>query len=247
MDDNSNFPVAQGQEQADLANNSQANEGAPQGDEGFKAGIEKRIGELTARYHKSEEHAQKLMEQNLHLTQQMAELLSKSQDRGHVEEVLPQAPEGLDPAMEKYLSAQFQRMEARFSGHLTQLGATVHRGEAASAAAQLAEKMGVKDASWIQERAAQLAAQWKSNNLPFVPKDAARFAMSEYMEKLADQPRNTNGQFVPRGHATLTAGNPSPNFQPATQRQPLPSNFSDLPAEHQIALLEKRGIDDIPL
>lgn len=238
-------PTAQGQAPTDSeTQQSAAGEGQP--DQEFKVGIQKRIDELTARFHQEREASSKKDEHILNLTQQLVAASTRQNERPA--EPAIEVPEGMDPAQAAYFDKMFGKMQAQFQQQLTQVSAIAQRGEAASAASQLATKFGITDqskVSWIQERAASLAAGWKQQGLPFLPSDAADFATMEFFKSGGIPQAKGNGTFMPSSHQPA-GGNPPPNLAPQTQRPGLPNNFNSLRPEDQMSILQKRGIDDLP-
>lgn len=238
-------PSAQGQYQADPGTNQQSEGVVPAApDQDFKVGIQKRIDELTARFHQERESSSKKDEHILALTRQ---LMEQSNQRQAPAEQTVDVPEGMDPAQAAYFNKMFGKLQERFEAQLTQVSAYAQRGEAAQAAQGLAAKFGIVDAekvAWLQERAASLAAGWKQQGLPFHPTDAARFATMELLEKGGLPRQAGNGTFMPANHAN--PGNPAPNLAPQNTRRALPNNFNSLRPEDQLSILQKNGVEDIP-
>lgn len=242
-------PIAQGQAPAEQGDNQQAPEVAEQTqDQKFQVGIQKRIDELTARFHQEREASSKKDEHILTLTQQLVAASQRQNERPP--EPAIEVPEGMDPAQAAYFDRMFSKIQSQFQQQLTQVAVVTQSGEAAQAAVALTAKFGITDpskVSWVQERAKALAAGWKQNGLPFAPADAARFATMEFLEQGGlQQPTKGAGQFMP---ITPTGGgsNPVPNLAPQASRSALPNNFNSLRPEDQLSILQRRGVDDIPL
>lgn len=232
-------PQAQGVEDAQHQQNAQH----------AQNGIEKRIGELTAKMYAAQEMAAKKDEHIMALTSKMTELMSKQQEMLTPVAPEPSLPEGMDPAQAAYFERLVSRIEAKYEAQLLQTQAQNQRGEAAAVANQLAARFGVRDAAianQIAARAADLAAGWREKNLPFAPSDAADFAFMEHLKAGGLQQRPSSFS-QPTQYAVTPGSGPVQNFAPTPPRQALPSNFDSLSPNQQLAELEKRGLDDLPL
>lgn len=210
------------------------------------SGTQKRIDELTARFYRAQEEAAKKDEYIQQLVQQVADMANRPAPQMQNQPDPYEAPADLDPSAARYMQQMMRQFENKLNQAVSQLGATVHRNEAAQAASRFSEKLGLKDNGWVAERAASLAAGWKQAGLPFRPEDAARFAMGEFVERQAANPtRDDLGRFMPR--AAPQAGQPAPAATTAPARPSRPANFDRLSPEQQLLILEREGVGNLPL
>lgn len=245
MADENNNPFAQGPNAPDVQN-QQGVEGAQQqqpAPDNAQNGIDKRFAELTAKMYAAQEASARYQEQMLAMQNNMTALLTKQNAPAPDPGLAP--PEGMDPAQAAYFEKLIQRIEHTHEQRFLQVQAQQQRGEAASAVSQLAQRFNVpaQTAQSIAQRAADLAEGWRQKNLPFAPSDAADFAFMEHLKNGHVQPA---AQRQP-AYAVTPGYAPVQNFNPTPQNKPLPSNFDSLSPEQQIAELQKRGVEDLPL
>lgn len=203
-------------------------------------GVQKRINELTARFHSAEGRAEELAKQNALLVQQLAEGMTRREAPVEQE---PQLPEGMDPAAVAYLDKMLQRIEARQNQMFQKLGAEVGASRARQAGAAHAQLVGDKT-GWVENRAAELYVALKAKGLPINEEDAGMYAMAEFIKNGGS--RGAQGSQYTPPVAPQFGGVPPVVTAPRTSAQPLPSNFDQLSPAQKIAELQKRGVDDIP-
>lgn len=140
-------------------------------------GVQKRIDELTAKYHAAERIAQEAQARAQQSTELLAQMMSRPQEPQVRQEPQLQVPEGMDEATARYMQALFERtLDARVKPLMAQLQG-VQGATAAQQAQQAAQAFGDK----VAQRSAQLAAQWQAAGLHnvFKPDDAAIYALGE--------------------------------------------------------------------
>ncbi len=236
------------EDQNDSSSAQDPNAAEPQsGEQGTDAtrqpGVEKRINELTAKYYAAQEASSA---QILALTNKMAEMMSRQEERSAPKEDVVAVPEGADPAQIAYFEHRLKQIETKYEMQLMRTESQMHGGAAAQAGLQLATQFGVKDtnvANQIAQRAADLAAGWRQKGLPFQPSDAADFAYMEYLK--SGGARNTQQTFSAPKYGVTPGNNPVPNYAAAAPRQSLPRNFDSLSPAKQIEALD--NMDDSPI
>lgn len=223
---------------------AQANEQAPE--QQPNEGIQARINELVAKQRQAEEALREREKQLMEQTAQMAQLAIQARQV----QAPPPAPvdplakfkDQLDPvahaAIQAAVAETQRRMEAQYAPMFAQQAAQI-AGFAVQAEAAALPGLPKE----VTNRAAQLAAQWRSQGLQFPPSDAINFALGEYQR----------GQLM---RAAPVAGyNPAvqpspviPGFTPqqAATTRALPPNFDNLTRQQQQAALEAAGVGDQP-
>jgi hypothetical protein len=229
------------------AQTAEGTEQAPQNE-----GLQARINELVAKQ-RQEEEARKAAEQRLlENTAQMAQMAMQAQQRQVAPapvapaDPLAQYKDRLDPVMVEAIQAAIantqRQVEAQYAPIFAQQAAQI-AGFAVQAEAARVPGLPKE----VSDRAANLAATWRSQGLNFPPGDAINFALGEYQR----------GQLLKA--APVLGYNPAaalptqvpPGFVPpppsAQARSTLPSNFDQLSRSQQNAALEASGALDQPL
>lgn len=224
---------------------AQATEQAPE--QQPNEGIQARINELVAKQRQAEEALKERDRQLMEQTAQMAQLAMQArqvavQPPPAPVDPLAQFKDQLDPvahaAIQAAVAETQRRMEAQYAPMFAQQAAQI-AGFAVQAEAAALPGLPKE----VTNRAAQLAAQWRSQGLQFPPSDAINFALGEYQR----------GQLM---RAAPVAGyNPAvqpspviPGFTPqqAATTRALPPNFDNLTRQQQQAALEAAGVGDQP-
>lgn len=212
--------------------NQQSSEGSGQN------GIQKRIDELTARFHEANARAEAMAQANAQL------IAAQVQRQPQVAPVVDEAEaemqklEQYSPEVAQSIRKALAAVEARVS---KQVGATqaVLRAQAASRdLEQLAQSKGIKD-SRVTARAQALLQDWQAKGLQFNAADAMTFAAGEFSMN-PQQPRQVDGKFAPLDSVVTAQGTP-PVPRPKTSK---PQNFESLPVDQQIQWFEASGLGD---
>lgn len=223
-----------------LESDDDGSEGGDQKEKKRNEGIEKRINELTAKTHEAERRAaaaEATAQQQRDLNMQ---LLTQ---RGQPQEPIEDPYEDVDPKLRKMLSEGLTAQQRKFAA---QLQAQKNEFDAileSQAVQHEASSLGLDPE--ISKEAAAIVKGAKSRGIPVNKEEVLDMLIGKaYREgKLAVQPSQTN----PRRAAPLS-GVRAPPIQEASQTQkPLPNNFDDLSPEEQLALLNKRGVGNMPL
>lgn len=224
---------------------AQATEQAPeQQNEGFQA----RINELVAKQRQAEEALKERDRQLMEQTAQMAQLAMQSRQVAAPPpapvDPLAQFKDQLDPvahaAIQAAVAETQRRMEAQYAPMFAQQAAQI-AGFAVQAEATAIPGLPKE----VTNRAAQLAAQWRSQGLNFPPGDAINFALGEYQRGQLVRAAPVAGY----NPAAPQAASVTPGFipQPATTTRALPSNFENLNRTQQQAALDAAGVGDQPI
>lgn len=211
-------------------------------------GVQTRINELTAARRQSEEREKALQTQLMETTAQMAQLAMQARQ---AQQPAPQAPvdplaqykDSLDPTVTAAIQAAVaetqRRMQAQYEPMFAQQAAQM-----AGFAVQ-AEAANIKGLPpEVTQRAAVLAADWRSRGIQLPVGDAINFALGEYQRGQLTKAAAVSG-YNPAAQSPGTI----PGFTPApqTQMRALPTNFDQLNRNQQNAALEAAGILDAPL
>lgn len=212
-------------------------QGAPE-----SSGLQKRIDELVAQRHKAEAEAQAQRDLNSQLLERMRSLETGVQHAPQ-EEALPDMSElgEAGNTVAKYVQALTKKLETSFAERTRAL-------EAQMAAAQVASYVNPqRDPPQVVARAQALISGWRQRGLTFGPEDALTFARGEAAAQGGygvppQAPARTPGYAA---NAQLGGGNPVPSVAPKAPA--LPRNFDMMTPDQQVAILQKVGLDDIPL
>lgn len=221
--------------------NVQNPDGTPDAGQDANTGFQKRIDELTAARYEAEGRAKAIAEEAQRNQERM---LAQFQQQLQAQQVQSQPQANpfadLDPTLAKALEA----ISAKQSAQIEALQRTIASQAAANAVEQAAGNVGTQDPN-VKRRAAELAAAWtREGRQGWNPEDAVLYAEGEALRaaRVAAQ-RDPLGRFQP---AQFQGQAPRQNFQPQSAQPELPANFDSLSPSAQIAILQKRGVDDIP-
>lgn len=204
-------------------------------------GIQKRIDELTARFH--EEAGKRQQAESL-----VAELIAKS---AHQQPVQQAAPDEADLALQRLESqyggetaavmrAAIEATTAKFTKQLAETQAMFANQQAVASIDSELQQRGIQNAD-VSKRAKELIAGWKQRGLQLLPGDAITFALGE--AALKPQPsRQSDGRFAPTSPVLSYAGAPPAQVR----RNAQPTNFESLSAEQQLQWFDQSGIGDKP-
>lgn len=206
-----------------------------------QSGIQKRIDELTAKYHEAEGRANA-----------MAQALAAQAAAGAAQAQAPQPPvdevaqqlqqlEQYSPEVAKAVRAIADSIAAKSQKQLQQVQFQLESQTVSKEVVREAAAMGIKDAK-VAARAEELAVSWRANGLRLSPSDALTFALGEAARTPA-QARASDGRYAPPD-AVITAA--SPTRTPVQKGGPAPANFESLPADQQLAWFDANGIGDKP-
>lgn len=225
---------------------AQATEPQAQATEG--EGIQQRINELTAKARQAEEALRAREHELMEQSAKMAELAYQAQQRQAVPAPAPVDPlaqfkDQLDPVAAQAIQAAVaetrRQMEAQYAPMFAQQAAQIAGFAVQSEAAAIPNLP-----KEVINRATQLAAQWRANNLPFPPSDAISFALGEYQRGALLRAAPVAGYNPAAQPAATFAGVPP---QPAAARSALPADFETKSRNEQNAILERSGLLDSPL
>lgn len=217
-------------------------------DESQGNGVQKRIDELTAARRQAEEREKALQTQLMETTAQMAQLAMQARQ---AQQPAPQAPvdplaqfkDALDPTVTQAIQAAVaetqRRMQAQYEPMFAQQAAQM-AGYAVQAEAANIKGLPPE----VTQRAAVLAADWRSRGIQLPVGDAINFALGEYQRGQLSKAAAVTG-YDPRTQAPGTIPGFTP--PPQTQVRALPQNFDQLNRSQQNAALEAAGILDAPL
>lgn len=228
VDQGTQDPIAQGQQTAAETPETVVQDQQPNG-------VEKRIAELVAAQHEWQRKFQAQEEQN----QQLMSLLLQQQQQGpRAQPQDPYAGVELDPDDRK-------KIEAVISPQLKQLQEMQRQMQFQFELAQVQQAASVYGDPRITELSVRLLQDWRQKGFSgWTPADAVDHAMGLLAK--TERAKRT-GQGAP---AEIPPSVVTQQSLPATMRQPagrLSSNFDNLSTDQQIALLEKEGLDDLPL
>lgn len=223
---------------------AQATEQAPE--QQPNEGIQARINELVAKQRQAEEALKERDRQLMEQTAQMAQLAMQARQV----QAPPPAPvdplaqfkDQLDPvahaAIQAAVAETQRRMEAQYAPMFAQQAAQI-AGFAVQAEAAALPGLPKE----VTNRAAQLAAQWRSQGLQFPPGDAINFALGEYQRGQLMRAAPVAGYNPAVQQPSVTPGYAP---QPAATTRALPANFEQLNRQQQQAALEAAGVGDQP-
>lgn len=210
-------------------------------------GIQKRIDELTARFHGEREANQKLQQQLVEQAQRQSELMERLATQNAPQQAAPVDPlagfaEQVDPrtleAMRSAMAATERQLKQQFAAQQAQLElqSSVHQLRYTAAATS-----GLPPE--VAQRAEQLLMAWRQKGWKDpTPDDALDIALGQYQRGQLAKAAPVRG-YVPTNLPTVTPGLPPPPRQTASR----PANFDALSAREQNAYLEKSGALDEPL
>lgn len=224
---------------------AQATEQAPE--QQPNEGIQARINELVAKQRQAEEALKERDRQLMEQTAQMAQLAMQArqvavQPPPAPVDPLAQFKDQLDPvahaAIQAAVAETQRRMEAQYAPMFAQQAAQI-AGFAVQAEAAALPGLPKE----VTNRAAQLAAQWRSQGLQFPPSDAINFALGEYQRGQLMRAAPVAGYNPAVQQPSVTPGYAP---QPAATTRALPPNFDNLTRQQQQAALEAAGVGDQP-
>lgn len=210
-------------------------------------GIQARINELVAKQRQAEEALKERDRQLMEQTAQMAQLAMQArqvavQPPPPPVDPLAQFKDQLDPvahaAIQAAVAETQRRMEAQYAPMFAQQAAQI-AGFAVQAEAAALPGLPKE----VTNRAAQLAAQWRSQGLQFPPGDAINFALGEYQRGQLMRAAPVAGYNPAVQQPSITPGFAP---QPAATTRALPANFEQLNRQQQQAALEAAGVGDQP-
>lgn len=209
---------------------SQVSEGSSQN------GIQKRIDELTARFHEEaarRQAAEAALAQSY--AQQAQRPVTPAVDEVDTEmQVLEQYSPEVARSVKKALAA----VEARLSKQVGATQAVLNAQAATRQVEQLAQSKGIKDPR-VTARAQALLQDWQAKGLQFNAADAMTFAAGEFSMG-SPQPRQVDGRFAPVDSVVTAQGAP-----PVPRaKHSKPQNFDHLSPAEQIQWFEASGLGD---
>lgn len=217
-------------------------------DESQGSGVQKRIDELTAARRQAEERERAVQQQLMETTAQMAQLAMQARQAQQPPPAPPPDPlaqfkDSLDPttaqAIQAAVEATRRQMEAQYAPMFAQQAAQM-AGYAVQAEAANIKGLPAE----VTQRAAILAADWRSRGINLPVGDAINFALGEYQRGQLTKAAAVSGYDPSRQPpATIQGFTPAPQ----TQTRALPQNFDQLNRAQQNAALEAAGILDAPL
>lgn len=234
IDENGN-EVATAQAAEAPVDQQQASEGNGQN------GIQKRIDELTARFHAAEGKAQALEAAYAQVIAQQAQRSAAPQvDEADaaMQQLEGQFGAEAGAAMRKTLAA----FEAKLAKQIGQTQAILQNQEAVRSIDSLVQDKGLKDPR-VGTRAKELIAAWRSNGLQLSPQDAVTFAAGE-LAMNPQQPRQVDGRYAPQDPVMTYTGAP-PAAVPRGQGRP-PANFDSMSVDQQLQWFDANGVGDKP-
>lgn len=202
---------------------------------------QERVDEITAKYRDMERKVNALEERNLAL---MTAQLTGGRQAAPEPEV-DEYPD-MDPSVKSMLKKEAAKLEAKFQRQQAATQAQYESMIMSQEAAAHAAKMGASEE--VQEEAKTWARDLRKNGVPINAKDAAIYALGLAVSEGRHNPGTVTQQPPARRGAAPIGSVRQPNLTPVDGSQkPLPSNFSSLSPDQQIAILEKRGTGDKPI
>ncbi len=175
--------------------------------------------------------------------QQMQERTLAAMERGNQPPPPQEDFSELDPITRKYVDAQTGQLQKQLREAQNQLSGSI----AAHNALAVLDQYGIRDPK-TRSVASTLASKLKANGSPMSEHDAVVFTLGQ-MALQGGGKLDLIQQDAPptrrAGPDVITGGTRPMQMQVAAK--PLPDDFDDLSPDQQIALLEKRGVDKLPL
>ena len=237
FDENSN-PIAQGQ-QAEAGDSApQGNQDAPKQGSNPGDGIQKRIDELTARFHEERRAAQAKDQQIAELVRALAERSSQPAQQQAADPF-----EGFEPEERQKFAAVLNPLQERLRQYEAYLP-KVQAMEARLAEMQFksaASQMGFDEG--VQQRAMQLMQTWRNKGYTgWNPEDALTFAAGQLA--MEDRQRNQTsrderGRFN-GGSQSLVGGHAAPTSPNPRQPDAVPADLESWDPAKQAEFWEKR-------
>jgi hypothetical protein len=222
-------PTAQGTDAPDDAN-QQSN-----GQDDFKAGIQKRIDELTAKSHEAQRQNEQLMQMLQQKDAQITELAATLMTRGAPAQ---EDDASLDPTIARALEKTVGKFLTPLQQQMAQYGQMMQKIEFQQMTSQYEPQ--------VVQQAEKLMQQWKREGRSgWAMPDAlimASYQLGIPPKAQASQTRAPNGQFT---STVLDSHAAAP--QRTTQARKRPANFDSLPPEKQLEILEAEGVGDLTL